>query len=41
MQKLDKEYELKEQMGWLLLTEQTLQNLWNNKNDDEIWNNYL
>ena len=41
MQKLDKEYELKEQMGWLSLTEQTLQNLWNNKNNDEIWRNYL
>ena len=41
LQKLDKEYELKEQMGWLSLAEQTLQNLWNNKDDDEIWRNYL
>ena len=41
LQKLDKEYELKEQMGWLSLAEQTLQKLWNNKDDDEIWNNYL
>ena len=41
LQKLDKEYELKEQMGWLSLAEQTLQELWNNKKDDEIWRNYL
>ncbi len=41
LQKLDKEYELKEQMGWLSLAEQTLQKMWNNKDDDEIWNNYL
>jgi len=39
--KLDKEYEFKEQMGWLSLAEQTLQELWNNKDDDEIWSNYL
>ncbi len=41
LQKLDKEYELKEQMGWLSLAEQTLQKIWNNKDDDEIWRNYL
>ncbi len=41
LQKLDKEYEFKEQMGWLSLAEQTLQELWNNKEDDDIWSNYL
>lgn len=40
-QKLNKEHELKEQMGWLSITEQTLQNLWNNKNDDEKWRLYF
>jgi len=41
LQKLDKEYEFKEQMGWLSLAEQTLQEIWNNKEDDEIWSSYL
>jgi len=41
LQKLDKEYEFKEQMGWLSLAEQTLQEIWNNKEDDEIWSKYL
>ena len=38
---LDKKDELKEQIGWLSLAEQTLQKLWNNKKDEVIWNDYL
>lgn len=30
----------KEKFGWLLLTEQSLKKLWDNK-EDEVWNTYL
>ncbi|MHA1746607.1 MAG: CopG family ribbon-helix-helix protein [Promethearchaeota archaeon] len=40
-QKLDEENQQKERMGWLSLAEQSLQNLWDNEKDEEVWKEYL
>lgn len=39
MEKLDKTK--KEKIGWLILAEKSMNKLWNNKRDDEIWSEYL
>ena len=39
MEKLDKNR--KEKIGWLILAEKSMEKLWDNKKDDEIWNKYL
>jgi len=39
MEKLDRTK--KEKIGWMILAEKSLKNLWNNKKDDEIWGRYL
>ena len=39
MEKLEKNR--KENAGWLLLAERSMKNLWDNKKDDEVWNQYL
>ena len=39
MRKLEKNE--KERMGWLILVEKSIREIWNNKKDDEIWSKYL
>lgn len=39
MDKLGKDK--KEKMGWLILTERSMRNIWDNKKDGQIWNKYL
>ncbi len=31
----------KEKAGWLALAEKSMQKIWDNKKDDEIWSQYL
>ena len=31
----------KETRGWMMLAEKSLNKIWNNKKDDEIWGKYL
>ena len=31
----------KEKYGWLVLAEKSLNKMWNNKKDDEVWSRYL
>jgi Arc/MetJ-type ribon-helix-helix transcriptional regulator len=31
----------KEKIGWMVLAEKSMNKLWNNKKDDEIWSRYL
>ena len=31
----------KEKAGWLALAEKSMQKIWDNKKDDEIWRQYL
>ncbi|MDD5192862.1 MAG: ribbon-helix-helix domain-containing protein [Candidatus Nanoarchaeia archaeon] len=37
--KLDKTK--KEKIGWMILAEKSLNKLWDNKKDDEVWGKYL
>lgn len=39
MEKLEKNK--KEKIGWMILAEKSLKELWENKKDDEIWGKYL
>ena len=39
MERLDKNK--KEKIGWLILAEKSLNEIWNNKKDDEIWRKHL
>ena len=39
MEKLDKTK--KEKIGWMILAEKSLNKLWDNKKDDEVWEKYL
>ena len=39
MKKLDK-INKKEEKGWLALTEQSLNKVWNNKKDKNVWAKY-
>lgn len=39
MDKLDKAR--KEKIGWMILAEKSLNKLWDNKKDDEVWSKYL
>ena len=39
MDKLDKSK--KEKIGWLILAEKSMKEIWNNKKDDEAWSKYL
>jgi len=39
MERLDKTK--KEKIGWMLLAEKSLNKMWNNKKDDEVWSKYL
>lgn len=31
----------KEKFGWLILAENSMKKIWDNKKDDEVWNKYL
>ena len=31
----------KEKLGWLNLSEKSLERLWNNKKDEKTWNKYI
>ena len=31
----------KEKIGWLVLAEKSMEKIWDNKKDDEVWNKYL
>jgi metal-responsive CopG/Arc/MetJ family transcriptional regulator len=39
VEKLDKTR--KEKIGWMILAEKSLNKMWDNKKDDEIWGKYL
>lgn len=39
MEKLDSSK--KEKYGWLVLAEKSLQKMWDNEKDDEVWSKYL
>ena len=39
MERLDRTR--KEKIGWMLLAEKSLNKIWDNKKDDEIWSKYL
>ena len=39
MEKLDKTK--KEKIGWMILAEKSLNKMWNNKKDEEVWAKYL
>ena len=40
-EKLDAEFEQKKQMGWLSIAEKSLEEIWNNKEDESIWESFL
>ncbi len=31
----------KEKYGWLILAQKSMEKIWDNKKDDEVWNKYL
>ena len=31
----------KEKIGWMILAEKSLNKIWDNKKDDEVWSKYL
>ena len=35
------EFAQKEKQGWIALAEKSLEKIWNNKKDDEVWSKYL
>ncbi len=39
MERLDKTR--KEKIGWMILAEKSLKNIWDNKKDDKTWGKYL
>ena len=39
IEKLDRSK--KEKIGWMILAEKTMNKLWDNKKDDEVWSKYL
>ena len=39
MEKMEKNR--KEEIGWLIIAEKSMEKIWENKKDDEIWNKYL
>ena len=39
MDKLDRNK--KEKIGWMILAEKSLKDMWDNKSDDEVWSKYL
>ena len=39
IEKLDRNK--KEKIGWMILAEKSMNKMWDNKKDDEIWSKYL
>ena len=39
MEKLEKNK--KEKIGWMILAEKSMNKIWDNKKDDEVWSRYL
>lgn len=39
MEKIDSSK--KEKIGWMVLGEKSMEKIWDNKKDDEVWNKYL
>jgi len=39
MERLDKNK--KEKIGWMILAEKSMNKIWDNKKDDEVWSKYL
>jgi len=39
MEKLERNK--KEKIGWMILAEKSMNKLWDNKRDDEVWDKYL
>jgi Arc/MetJ-type ribon-helix-helix transcriptional regulator len=39
MEKLDKNK--KEKVGWLVVAQKSMEDIWNNKQDEKIWEEYL
>jgi Arc/MetJ-type ribon-helix-helix transcriptional regulator len=39
MEKLDRSR--KEKIGWLIIAEKSMEEIWGNKKDDKAWNRYL
>lgn len=39
MEKLDRNR--KEKIGWMILAEKSMNKIWDNKKDDEVWSKYL
>ena len=39
MEKLDRNK--KEKIGWLVIAEKSMKKIWDNKEDEEVWNKYL
>jgi metal-responsive CopG/Arc/MetJ family transcriptional regulator len=33
--------EKKEKSGWMILAEKSMEKIWNNEKDDEVWRGYL
>jgi Arc/MetJ-type ribon-helix-helix transcriptional regulator len=31
----------KEKIGWMILAQKSMERIWDNKKDDEVWSNYL
>lgn len=39
MEKMDKNK--KEKIGWMILAEKSMKDIWDNKKDEEVWSKYL
>ncbi|PIN91386.1 hypothetical protein COU57_00775 [Candidatus Pacearchaeota archaeon CG10_big_fil_rev_8_21_14_0_10_32_14] len=39
IEKLDRNR--KENLGWMVLAEKSMEEIWNNKKDDKIWSKYI
>ena len=39
MEKLDKNR--KEKIGWMMLAQKSMEKIWDNKKDDEVWSKYI
>jgi len=39
MERLDRNK--KEKIGWMMIAEKSMKDIWDNKKDDEVWSKYL
>ena len=40
-QKLEEEMYHQEEIGWMMLAQESLKDIWDNPEDDELWQSYL